>query len=238
MSNTEKTWTQDQPFTDGQLFIGASQFLPLVVAGAPAASAGAGLFTRNVPASTTVNLFASITALLRTGQYANGPLTGGGSQAFGTAAAVPGPSSVSGTSNPRAFIVSPPIKAASLPTLQTGQMSGPVLKGFQITSVDVIYEVDTGAITSATIGVTATAFPLPAASGAPTVTNIIALAANGLPTAANTAGQATTTRVTVTTPAFIVTAESEVIVNVNFVSPASNTVKFYGVILNTSTNYN
>src|SRR5271170_3070597 len=84
-------------FTDGQIFVGASEFWPLVVAGAPVASAGAGLFTRNIPASTTANLFSNISKLFRTGQLASASVN---QEQFGTAASVPGPSTVTNTSDP------------------------------------------------------------------------------------------------------------------------------------------
>jgi hypothetical protein len=227
-------------FTDAQLFIGASDFLPLVVAGAPVASAGAGLYTRNVPASTTANLFANISTLFRTGQLA---VAGTVQQEFGTAALVPGPSSVANTSDPLNLPPSFPPNwnpsATYLPTL-TGGYKGAIPKGIKFVWVDAVYEVDTGAITSATLGFTNTQMPPVGTSAAPTVTNIIALAANSLPVAANTAGQATRTRVTVPTAAaiFYILDGSEFILNINFVSPASNTVKFYGCVVGCHFNYN
>lgn len=235
MTTTRGRWEGGLSFTDGQIFLGASDFLPLVVAGAPIASAGAGLFTRNIPASTTANLFANINSILRTGQLANNLQN---QSQFGTAALVPGPSSVAGTSGPLAVWPGFPALGASKNPTISGPQNAPIPKGIGFTSVDVIYEVDTGAITSVTVGLTQTKMPAAGATGAPVVANILALAANGLPVAANTAGQATTTRVATTSASFVILAESEVIVNVNFVTPAANTVKFYGVVLNVNFNYN
>lgn len=226
-------------FTDGQIFVGASQFWPLVVAGAPVASAGAGLFTRNIPASTTANLFANLEKILRTGQLAVNTVV---QQQFGTAALVPGPSSVANTSDAMDFPPSFPGNWSPntvLPTL-SGGYKGPIPKGVKPIWVDVIYEVDTGAITSVTFGLTNTVMPAAGASGAPVVTNVITLGANSLPVAANTAGQATRTRISVATAnqLYFSSDGSEVIANVNFVTPASNTVKFYGIILGCHFNYN
>jgi hypothetical protein len=224
------------PFTDGQLFIGAANWLPLVVADAPIGSAGAGLFTRNCITGTTSQLFANISSLLRTGQLAT---PGVNQQQFGTAAAVPGPSSVSNTSDPLDLPPGfPPAWTPNnvLPTLSGGQ-KGPIPKGLMITSVDVIYEVDTDALTSVTFGLTQTTFPAIGTSAAPTVTNIIALGANSLPVAANTAGQVTPTRINIATPAFVNAFKSEIIANINF-DVAGGTAKFYGIILNSTFNYN
>lgn len=238
MSRTRGRWEGDTGFTDGEIFVGASQFLPLVVANAPIASAGAGLFTRNIPASTNpANLFANLEEILRTGQLAT---TSYNQEQFGTAALVPGPSGVANTSDPLNLPPGFPNSLSTTNPVLTGGPKAPVPKGLRINWVDVIYEVDTGAITSATFGLTNTQFPAAGASGAPTVTNIIALAANGLPVAANTAGQATRTRIAVPTAAQIynILDGSELVANVNFVTPAGNTVKFYGIILGCHFNYN
>lgn len=236
MTITRGRWEGGLSFTDGQIFLGANaDFTALVAASAPIASAGAGLLTLNVSASTTANLFSSLTAILRTGQLAVNVQT---QRQFGTAALVPGPSAVANTSDPLNVWPGFPGLAASKNPTVSGGINGPIPKGIGINSVDVIYEVVTGAITSATIGITKTKMPAPGTSAAPIVANILALAANGLPTAANTAGQATTTRIATTDANFIILAESEIIVNVNFVAPASNSVKFYGVVLNVNFNYN
>lgn len=236
MTRTRGRWEQSLSFTDGQIFLGAAaDFIPLVAASAVPTSAGAGLLTLNTPASTTANLFSCVSTLLRTGQLAVNTQV---QEQFGTAALVPGPSSVANTSDPSGLWPGfPGLTASKNPTI-SGPLNGPIPKGIGIVSADVIYEVDTGAITSVTLGITQTKMPVPGTPAAPVVANIIALAANGLPVAANTAGQATTTRVLSTNANFVVLADSEIIVNVNFVTPASNTVKFYGVVLNVNFNYN
>jgi hypothetical protein len=234
MSDTRGRWTASTPFTDGQLFLGASKFTPLVAASAVPASAGAGLFTLNIPASTTANLFAELNQILRTGQLATNAVN---QEQFGTAALVPGPSAVANTSDPLNLPSGfPPWTNSVNPTI-TGGQKGATPKGIQINWVDLSYEVDTGAITSATFGLTTTKMPTVATSAAPVVTNVIALGANGLPTAVNTAGQATRTRITVASPTFFTLDGTEVIANANFVTPAANTVKFYGAILGVTYNW-
>jgi hypothetical protein len=230
---TAGTFQQDSPQTDGQLFIAAPDFIPLVAAGAVIASTGAGLVTLNTPASTTVNLFSNLGQLLRTGILASF-----GQSAFGTAASVPGPSAVPNTSSPSGLVGRPPFLAAQEPPI-IGPIAGAILKGITINSVDVIYQVGTLALTSATVGLTATVFGLPGAGAtAPVVTSLIALAVNGLPVAV--AANPVTTRVAVITAqqAMIVTPETEVLLNVNFVTPATSTVKLYGAVLNIQFNWN
>lgn len=238
MSRTQGRWEQGTGFTDAQLFVGASKFTPISTSGATTkASAGAGLWTVNTAASLTSNLFAELNQILRTGQLATASVN---QEEFGTAALVPGPSGVTNTSDPSNLPPGfPPWAAAALPTL-TGGLKGPIPKGIKPIWVDVIYEVDAGAITSVTFGLTQTVFPAAGASGAPTVTNIIALAANGLPVAANTAGQATRTRIAVASgnQNYLVLDGTEIIANINFVTPAANSVKFYGIILGCHYNYN
>lgn len=237
MAQSLGRWEQRSPFTDGEIFVGATDFKPTAASGAVTlVSSAAGLLTLNQAASLTGNLFADISKILRTGQYATPAYN---QQNFGTAAQnTPGPSLVSNTSDPLALPPGfPPNKAAQLPPV-TGGFAGPIPKGIQINSVDVIYEVDTGAITSVTFGLTKTTFPKAGTSAAPAVTNIIALGANSLPVAANTAGQVTTTNIAVASPAFVNAFKSEIIANINFVTPASNSVKFYGIILHVNFNYN
>lgn len=232
--NTQGPISSATPNTDGQIWIGASAFAPLVAASAPLASAGAGLLTLNVPSSTTANLFSVLNAILRTGQLASAARS---QRQFGTAALVPGPSTVANTGSPLSISGYPPFTQAQNPTL-TGGFKGALGKGVQINYADLIYEIDTGAITSVTVGLTQTKMPAIGTPAAPVVSNIIALGANSLPVAANTAGQATRTRVTVAAPAMLTVDAGEIIANVNFVVPAANTVKFYGAILGVSFNFN
>lgn len=234
MPGTRQRWEGATPFTDGQIFLAADADFIAVGGGAPTlASAGPGLMTLNLASSATYNLFSPISQILRSGQLATAAIN---QQQFGTAALVPGPSGVANTSDalnlPAGF---PPWLSSTNPTL-TGGQKGPIPKGLQVNWVDAIYEVDTGAITSVTFGLTSTKFPAAGASGAPVVTNLIALGANGLPVAANTAGQATRTRITIATPVMSFGDGLELIANINFVVPAANTVKFYGCILGVSFN--
>jgi hypothetical protein len=166
---------------------------------------------------------------LRTGQYASAS----SQSQFGTAAGVAGPTTVANTSGPLALPAGiPPILAANLPTLGNIQR-GPIPKGMQINSIDVIYTVAGLAAAVATVGLTTTAF---ANTTAPVVANLIALAANGLPTAV----QATpyVKNVAVATPAMIITADTEVVANVNFTGGATGTVDFYGIVVHCSYNFN
>lgn len=232
--NTQGPISSATPNTDAQIWAGASSFTGLVAASAVPASAGAGLWTLNIPSSTTANLFSELNEILRTGQFASANRN---QRQFGTAALVPGPSGVANTSGPLAIAGYPPFTNATNP-IRTGGLTGPLGKGLQINWVDVIYEVDTGAITSVTFGLTQTKMPAAGASGAPVVTNIIALAANGLPVALNTVGQATRTRITNPAPAMLTTDGGEIIANLNFVVPAANSVKLYGCIFGCSFNFN
>ncbi len=228
MSITEGKWEQSTPSTDMQIFVDAGWFTD--VAGlATVASAGPGLFVKHVPATDASTFFANLGLLLRTGQYASAD----GQSQFGTAAGVAGPTTVANTSGPLALPPGiPPILAANLPTLGNIQR-GPIPKGMQINSIDVIYTVAALAAAVATVGLTTTTF---ANATAPVVTNLIALAANGLPTAV----QATpyVKNVAVVTPAMLITADTEVIVNVNFTGGATGTVDFYGIVVHCSFNFN
>lgn len=232
MSTTQGLVQQNSPNTDGQIFVGASEFKD--VAGyATYASAGAGLFSLNIPSTDAATLFANVTAILRrTGMLATPAQN---QEQFGTAASQPGPSSVSGTSDPLGIQGFPPFLAAAMPTL-AGPTTGPVKKGYQVTSMDVIYEVDTVALSAATCGLTVTQF----VNGvAPAVTNRIALAANGLPTATNgTPGQAYVKNIAVPTPVFSTATDGETIVNVNLTAGSGGTAKFYGVVLHVNFNLN
>jgi hypothetical protein len=211
-----------------QIFVDAGWFTD--VAGlATVASAGPGLFVKHVPATDASTFFANLGLLLRTGQYASAD----GQSQFGTAAGVAGPTTVANTSGPLALPPGiPPILAANLPTLGNIQR-GPIPKGMQINSIDVIYTVAALAAAVATVGLTTTTF---ANATAPVVTNLIALAANGLPTAV----QATpyVKNVAVATPAMLITADTEVIANVNFTGGATGTVDFYGIVVHCSFNFN
>jgi hypothetical protein len=248
MGFTDGKWEQGGLSTDLTLFLGADQFTDFAgLATLPAAPA-AGLLFKVVPAADAAKFFITPESmLLRSGQFAvplfsgftgtlgTGTANAGADQnAFGTAAAGPGPSTVSGTSGPLALPVGvPPQPASTLATLKGG-VAGPQPKGIQINSVDVIYQVLTAAATLATIGLTTTKF----ANGvAPVVANLIALGANGLPTAVS--AQPTVTNVPVAAPALITSlVDTQVILNINLTAGAGATIEFFGAVLKCSYNFN
>jgi hypothetical protein len=240
MGFTEGRWEQGSPSTDLQVFAGADQFTDFAAVSTLPAAPAAGLIYKVVPAATAAKFFITPEPLLlRAGQYATAAYN---QQQFGTAAAVPGPSGVANTSDPLALPAGfPPIAAANLTTISgsitgtgTGILRGPLPKGVQINSIDIIYQVLTVAASAATTGLTKTAF---ANLVAPVVTNIIALGANGLPTAIG--AQPQVTNVAVAAPAMIVpSADSQIVLNVNLTSGAGGTVNFYGAVLKCSYNFN
>ena len=241
MSNTEQQWTQDLPQTDGVIFVGAPEFLSPTVALSTLSVATFGVPFYTVPASATSNFLTVLDQILRTGVYAAGPLSSvpGGAQAFGTTGPppVPGPSTVAGTSGPRGIKVVPPIPKASLPTLASGQFSGPIPKGIQINSVDLIYTVLGVAATSVSFGLASTKFGAAGAGAtAPTVTNLIAFGTNSLPTAV--AANPVTTNIAVASPAMIVGSPVGLVAQVQFVTPSGSTVDFIGMNVHVSFNYN
>jgi len=230
MSHTDTTWTQSQANTDLEIFVGACEFKDS--AGLATFAAAAGLLSLNLAATQAGTFFADVTAFLRrTGMLATP--TNAQNQ-FGTAAAQPGPSSVAGTSGPLALSGGgfPPLTGANLPTVK-GPVTGATSKGLQLNSIDVIYSNTVANLGVATIGVQKTKF---ADTTAPVVADILALAANGLPVAF----QATphVKNVAIASPAMLTDTQSEVTVNVNLTAGAGSTVKFYGVNLHLSYNFN
>jgi hypothetical protein len=231
MSTTDGKWEQYTASTDLTLFLGADQFTDFAAVATLPAAPAAGLLFKTVPATDAAKFFVTAEGLLlRSGQFATF-----GQDAFGTAAAVPGPSLVSGTSGPLAQIVGrPPMTAAQMTTIH-GSLAGPPPKGVQINSVDIIYQVLTLAAATATVGLTTTTFS--GVASAPVVTNLIALGANGLPTAV--AAHPTVTNVVVPTPAMIVpTVDTQVILNINLTAGATGTIDFIGAVLKCSFNFN
>lgn len=232
MGHTQSRWTGDTPASDMRIFVGATEFLD-VAAHATVASAGTGLFTLNLAAGLAGTFFANLSSLLRrTGSLA---AAGPSQQQFGTAAGVPGPSGVAGTSGPLAQSGYPGAAgwvSATNPTL-LGPATEPLSKGMQINSVDVIYSVLTVNAALATIGLTKTKF---SNLVAPVVTNLIALGANGLPVAFNAAGPNVKT-VTVLNPSMLTDLDSETILNINLTAGAGGTVVFYGAELGVSFNH-
>lgn len=233
MSQTQGRWTAKTPFPDLQLFLGADKFTDAAaLATTPTTIATPGLMFKTIPAGDACILFSSIPyAMLRSGVYATPQFD---QEQYGTAASVPGPTSVAHTSDPLAepnpatpyFQGFPPTLAASMTTL-AGATAGPQPKGIQIDSVDVIYQVLTDATAvAATIGLTKTVF---ANLAAPVVTDLIALGAHSLPVVIG--AQPQVTNVAVATPGMIVAADTELLLNINLTGGTAGTIKFFGAVI-------
>lgn len=237
MGYTEGRWEQGTSFPDMQFFVGAGQFID-TSAHAVNSSQGAGLFDMTLASTLAGTFFVNLGETLRTGVYATSAYD---QEEFGTAAGTPGPSLTANTSGPLALPAGfPPIAAANLSTIAgsiagtgAGIQRGPIAKGLQVDSIDVIYTVAAVAATLATVGLTKTVF---VDSVAPAVTNLIALGANGLPTSF----QATphVTNVPVPTPVMITSNDAEIIANVNLTAGSGGTITFYGIVVKAHYNYN
>jgi hypothetical protein len=221
---------QDTPNTDGQIFIGPDELISPALTNSALSQSGEGLLVLTAPAAATTDLYKTIDKILRTGQAPNYQ------EQFGTAALVPGPSAVANTSDPLGLVGMPPIKQASLATLK-GPITGFVPKGIEITSVDLIYQVATLAVTSVSFGLTATKYGLPGAGAtAPVVTNVVTFGTNSLPVAIS--ANPVTTRIAIANPIFIVSPETKLQLHVRVVAPATAVLTLAGVILNVAYNYN
>jgi hypothetical protein len=240
MSHTDGRWTQGTSVPDLQLFIGALKFKDLAGhATTPASIATPGLIFQTATAGNASIFTVDLAELfLRSGVFATPAYD---QEQFGTVAALPGPSAVSGTSGPLAIPGSgspnyqgfPPTPAASLATVSL-PTTGPSQKGIQIDSLDIIYQVLTDATAvAATVGLTKTVF---ANLVAPVVTNIIALGNNGLPVIIG--AQPQVTNVAVATPAMIVASDTEVLLNINLTGGTAGTIKFYGAVVKAHYNFN
>lgn len=234
MSVTDGRWEGNTSFPDLQLFIGALKFKDLAgLATTPASVATPGLIWQLAPAGDACIFVADLAELfLRSGVYATPAYD---QEQFGTAAAQPGPSAVSGTSGPLALEQGqPPVLATQMGTVIGGVQSGPIPKGIQIDSVDVIYQVlaDATAV-AATMGLTKTVFKN---LTAPVVTNLIALGANGLPVVIG--AQPQVTNVPVVSPAMIVASDTEVLLNINLTGGTAGTIKFFGAVIKAHYNLN
>ena len=232
MGYTDGKWTQGTPQTDLALFIGADQWTDFAGLATNPATPAAGLLYKIVP-STDASLFFVTPEglLLRALSYASTALD---QEQYGTAASVPGPSTVANTGSPSGLLIGhPPLTQAQMATLGNIQR-GPIPKGIQINSVDVIYQVLAVTAVAATVGLTTTKF---ANLVAPSVANLIALAANGLPTAIG--AQPQVTNVVVPAPAMITpNVDTQVILNINLTAGNGGTINFYGAVLKCSFNFN
>lgn len=232
MGHTDGRWTQGTSTPGFELFLSSLKFKDLAgLATTPTSIATPGLIFQTVPAGDASKFVVDLGAFLREAVYATAAYD---QEEFGTAAAVPGPSTVAGTSGPLAIPSPfPPIPGAAMATV-AGPTSGPAAKGLQIDSIDVIYQVlaDATAV-AATLGLTKTSF---ANLVAPVVVNLIALAANGLPVVIG--AQPQVTNVAVPTPAMIVATDTEVLLNINLTGGTAGTIKFYGAVVKGHFNFN
>jgi hypothetical protein len=238
MSQTEGRWTAKTPFPDLQVFYGADEFALLGgTAPLPATIATPGLLFRTVAAGSAAIFAKTLDLYLRSGIFATPAYD---QEQFGTAALQPGPSAVSGTNDPLALRGSgtpnfqgfPPIPSSRLATLGNFD-TGPSIKGIQIDSVDVIYQVLTDATAvAATIGLTKTVY---GNLVAPVVTNLIALGANGLPVVIG--AQPQVTNVAIATPAMIQAADTQVLLNINLTGGTAGTIKFIGAVVKAHYNF-
>lgn len=233
MPHTDGRWTNGTSTPGLQQFIGADEFALLGgTAPLPASIATPGLLFRTVAAGSAAIFAKSLSELLlRAPIYATPAYD---QEQFGTAASQPGPSAVPNTSGPLAIPGSgtpnfqgfPPTPQSLLATL-AGPALGAEAKGIQIDSVDVIYQVLTDATAvAATIGLTSTVF---GNLVAPVVTNLITLGNNGLPVIIG--AQPQVTNVPVATPAMIVGADTDVLLNINLTGGTAGTIKFYGAVI-------
>lgn len=242
MPYTDGSWDQGTPVSDLQHFVSAAQFLDSSGL-STVTNPGMGLISRNVPPGDACTFFANLAPFTRTGVYATPALS---QEQFGTAAAQPGPSTVSGTSGPLALYHGfPPTLGGQMATTfgslnqstPGGILTGPAAKGFMPTSFDVIYTVTSVAASVATCALYLTHFVSGAAA---TVTTLVTLAANGLATATNTGLQyVINVPLTGAALAFITSGDTELIANVNFTAGASTgTVQFYGIVVHYTYNLN
>lgn len=232
MSDTDGQWKQRTPYTDLTLFVGADQWTDFAGLATLPAAPSAGLIYKTVPSTDACKFFITAEALLlRSGVYGSVNLD---QEQFGTAAGVPGPSLIAGTSGPLALPGTyPPQVGATMATV-AGPYSGLWPKGMQINSVDIIYQVLAVAASAATVGLTTTKF---ANLVAPVVANLIALGANGLPTVIG--AQPQVTNVAVASPSMITSlVDTQTVLNVNLTAGSGGTINFYGAVLKCSFNLN
>ncbi len=228
MGRTNGRWVQDTPNPDGAIFVGATEFKDLD-ATATLSNTGAGLLAYALGAGAAGAFYANITAMLkRTGVFATPNLM---QEQFGTAASVPGPTTVAGTTDADAIQGYPPFTAAQMPTL-AGAAAEPFPKGFEITSIDVIYSIGTANIAALGLVLTDTTFTDNTA--APVVTTRLTSTTFTLTHRTNLYVKNTP----VPTPAFPIANADSTQVNVNITGATTSTVLFYGVVLHGKFNYN
>jgi hypothetical protein len=235
MSITDGRWEQAQPFTDLQIFRGPSDWLD-TSGFATYVQLSNGLYSLHVPAGDASTFVTDLFGLHRTGQYATPAYN---QEQFGTAAAQPGPSLVSGTSGPDAFTQPMPPVLAGLMTTTTGSLNqtapggiltGPRPKGMQATSIDIIYRVNTANATLATVSTCRTVFAnlvAPVVTVGLAVTNML-LPFNANPYVINNL---------ITAP-FLVAPDTEVLGYVNLTAGAGGSIDFFGSVTHYNFNFN
>ena len=253
MPGTDSTWSQDTANNDLEIFISGYEFRDVNALAAYSMDASA-VIMLTAAASQTVQIAASAVAFLkRTGMYAT---PGAAQQQFGTAASMPGPSQVAGTSDPEGirgyppFLVgapaaNPPYYSAAggtkLATL-IGPQAGPVPKGCQLNSIDVIYSVPgSGNLTSAVIQANAFNFVNNQATSTGQ-TKLIANAQNGLLLAA----QANPYRINIPVPTgsgavqpgMLITPDTSLQFALTIACSTTATLRFYGIVAKCSFNFN
>lgn len=231
MPNTDGRWVAEKGFTDGQLFIGVNKFIDIAGLATGPTNPSLGLYEKSVPSTDAATFVIALEELFqRSGVYATPAYDQeqfGTASQLGTTLVQPGPSLVSGTGGPLQLPQGqPPMTSSKLATVSGNYVAGPPIKGVQIDSFDVIYQVNTVAATLATVGLTRTVF----ANGvAPVATAIVAIAANGLPTATATHPQVT--NVAVTTPVYIAGNDSEYLINLNLTAGTGGTITVFGIVV-------
>lgn len=228
---TAGQFLQDTPFVDGQIFLSPADMFnsgwtsgPIQNAGGPTVDI-ANILTS---ASTTAYSSAALRFLNRTGTQPNYQ------EQFGTAALVPGPSSVANTSDPLNLVGMPPTKKASLAPL-TGGVNGFVPKGIQLNYIDVIYLVATNAISNFALAVYAINY----ANGV--AANKVTLYALNTPTGfpLTVAANPYVFRVPMTATQMFTNSDTKIVIHSFFQSTTSApSLTFYGLALGVSYNFN
>jgi len=244
---TAGVYSQDSPFTDGQFYLGATYFTTTVgttaaaafvsITGTGGTASILGVASSSTGASTRESTLTD-GIILRTGMYAPSTPQTLSSQAFGTAALLPGPqAAVPGTSGPSGFGVNaqiPPVLKANLPTL-TGSVSGARPKGVQINWVDILFTA-TGTVASASV----TLKRLVAAPGVAAIPTVIV----DMNAVASVGSLATTTanqisRVRSTNPAPVMMTGDTTLIDLAYsYNIAAGVVTSLGLVLGCSYNYN
>jgi len=167
----------------------------------------------------TYNVFANLRGVTRLTPAYNAIMQ----EEFGTAAGTPG--------YPAAAPGYPPFTGATQLTPPTA----PPAKGLKVTDVFAIYQVGVADLTSAALSLNRTTF---ANNTANVITNLpISATALPLTAAGDSTGPYLATRA-VTTPAFEVTDDSDLTVELQVVLANTGTIKLYGLGFHVSFNYN